>query len=124
MKLNKIGKGSDFEEIEIPISQEYFEKTARIFISLKTGDFMRSFQKRHNYSYKGIELALKWSKVWGYHLELEKVVETIGEKTSAEKRIFEVAKELKIKLMTDKELRIFTEKAEKKYKKSHRNGNN
>jgi len=117
LKLNKIGKGSDFEEIEIPIEQKYFEEAVKIFKALKTGDFMHSFQKRHNYLYKGVELALKWSKIWGHHLELEVLIKNKNQKSAAEKKIFAVAKELNIKIMTDEELQKFTKKAEKDYKK-------
>ncbi|MEK6839910.1 MAG: CYTH domain-containing protein, partial [Nanoarchaeota archaeon] len=97
LKLNKIGRGSDFEEIEVPISQKDFEKTADIFTNLKMGDSMHSFQKRHNYLYKGVELALKWSEIWKYHLELEIVVNDPIDKTKAENKIFAVAKELGVK---------------------------
>ena len=117
LKLNKIGKGSHFEEIEIPIDRKYFKKTAKTFILLGFGDYMHSFQKRHNYSYKGVELALKWSKIWGYHLELEVVVNKMIKKAPAEKKIFSVAEELGVKIMTDDELKKFTRRAEADYKK-------
>lgn len=123
LKLNKIGKGSNFEEIEVPISQEYLEKAAKIFIALKTGDYMHSFQKRHNYFYKGVELALKWSEIWGYHLELEVVIGDFGQKAKADKKIFAVAEELGVKIMTEEELKEFTEKAEVAYKNNQKNGN-
>lgn len=120
LKLNKIGKGNDFEEIEIPIEQKYFEKAAEIFKALETGDFMHSFQKRHNYLYKGVEMALKWSEIWGYHLELEIVVNDVGKKELAEKKLFSVAKELGVKIMTSEELKKFTQKAEKDYKRANK----
>ena len=116
LKLTKIGKGSDFEEIEVPIGQSDFEKTSKIFIALHAGDYMRSFQKRHNYLYKGVEIALKWSKLWGYHLELEVVVHNKNKKQLAEKKILSVAEELGVKIMSDKELREFTMRKEKEYK--------
>jgi adenylate cyclase class IV len=120
LKLNKIGKGSDFEEIEIPIRQEDFEKAAHMFIALETGEYMRSYQKRHNYLYKEVECALKWSELWGYHLELEIVVKDKKEKATAEEKIRFVAEELGVKIMTDQELKEFTEKAEASYKKKIR----
>ncbi|MEK7651478.1 MAG: CYTH domain-containing protein [Patescibacteria group bacterium] len=119
LKLNKIGKGSDFEEIEIPIGQENFEKTAKVFSNLNLGDFMHSFQKRHNFLYKGVELALKWSEIWKHHLELEIVINNSIDKNKAEKDILAIAEELGVKIMTDKELKEFTEKAEADYKKTH-----
>ena len=74
LKLNKIGKGSDFEETEILIDQNDVEKSVGFFTSLGLNEMQRSFQKRHNYLYKEIEFALKYSDTWGYHLELEKMV--------------------------------------------------
>ncbi len=124
LKLNKIGKGSDFEEIEIPIRQEDFDKATKLFIALETGECMRSYQKRHNYLYRDVELALKWSEAWGYHLEFEIVINDIADKENAEKKIFALAGELGIKIMTDKELLEFTQAAEKEYKKKQQNGNN
>ncbi len=122
LKLNKIGKGSDFEEIEVPVGQEHFEKVAQIFTALETGDHMHSFQRRHNYIYQGVELALKWSEIWGHHLELEVMIGEASQKDDAEKKIFSVAKELGVKLMTDEELKEFTEKAEADYKKNQNHG--
>lgn len=122
LKLNKIGKGSDFEEIEIPINKADFDNATKLFIALQTGEYMRSFQKRHNYIYKDVELALKWSEAWGHHLELEIVVGDISQKDNAEKRIAAVAEELGIHIMTDKELLEFTQAAELEYKKKKQHG--
>ena len=77
---------------------------------------MHSFQKRKNYVYKGVEVALKYSEVWGHHLELEIMIADIKEKEQAEKKIREAANDLNIKLMTDEELAEFTKKAEEKNK--------
>lgn len=117
LKLNKIGKGSDFEEIEIPIGREQINDFVKILNALGfTDNIMHSFQKRQNYVYKGVEVALKHSEVWGYHLELEIMITDIKEKEQAEKKIREVANDLNIKLMTDQELAEFTKKAEEKHK--------
>jgi adenylate cyclase class IV len=121
LKLNKIGKGSDFEEIEIPIFQADIDDAVKIFSNLEiTDNVMQSFQKRRNYLYKGVELALKYSDVWGYHLELEIIINNLDEKQSAEKKIMKIADELGIKLMSDEELVEFTKNAEEKYKKQNK----
>lgn len=118
LKLNKIGDGSNFEEIETPILQSNFDEMVKLFTNLAiTDNIMRSFQKRQNYFYKGVELALKYSDVWGYHMELEIVINDIKNKKIAEKKIKEIASELGIQLMTDQKLIEFTKNAEKKYKK-------
>src|SRR3989344_2797858 len=118
LKLNKIGKGNDFEEIIIPIEQKYIDRAVRLLTEIKlTDNIMHSFQKRHNYLYKDVELSLKYSEVWGYHLELEKVIDDKSKISEAERVLQDTAKELGIRLMTDEELKEFTEKAEENYKK-------
>jgi len=120
MKLTKIGYGNTFEEIEIPINPEDINNAIKIFTFLGCDNIMRSFQQRHNYLYKGVELALKYSDHWGHHLELEIVINEPEKKQIAEKQIIQVAKELKVHLMTDRELKKFTQKAESKYKKNQK----
>ena len=121
LKLNKIGKGSDFEEIEVTILQANFNEMVKLFTNFGiTDNIMQSFQKRHNYLYKDVELALKYSDVWGYHLEFEIVVDDISKKEMAEIKIKKVANELGVHLMTDQELIKFTKNAEEKYKKQNK----
>lgn len=118
LKLSRIGKGSDFEEIEIPIRQAEVKKAVKMFKALSlTDNIMHSFQKRQNYLYKGVELALKYSDVWKHHLELEIMISNQKKKTLAKKQIQEVADELGVRLMTNRELAEFTKKAEEKYQK-------
>ena len=117
LKLNKIGRGSDFEEIEVPIAEKYFERAAELLRALGFGA-MRSYQKRHNYRYKGVEIALKYSDNWGYHLELEVMISNLKQKCAAEQKIRHVAAELGVRLMTEEELQKFTWRAEEKHKKN------
>jgi len=119
LKLNKIGRGNDFEELEIPIDPKMVEGWVTFFTHLGFRDMMHSYQRRQNYEYKGVEIALKWSKVWGYHLELEITVRDKRQKAGAETKIRKVAQKLGVQLMTNKELKDFTKKAEKQYKKEH-----
>lgn len=119
LKLNKIGHGSDFKEIEILINRKDVKKTVELFKGLKlTDNIMRSFQQRRNFHYKGVEIAVKYSDVWGYHAELEILIDSLSKKGAAEDKINDIAKELSIKLMTDEELKRFTTEAEAKYKNS------
>jgi len=118
LKLNKIGKGSDFEETEILIDQNDVEKSVGLFISLGLNEMQRSFQKRHNYLYKEIEFALKYSDTWGHHLELEKMVYDKKDISLAKKQIQKMALELGIHLMTDRELMEFTEKKDYEYQQN------
>lgn len=118
LKLTKIGQGSAFEEIEVPISPADIGNAVRIFTFLGCDNIMRSFQQRHNYLYKGVELALKYSDHWGYHLELEIVINDSQKKEEAEAKISIVAEELGVHLMSNQELKEFTDKAEADYKKN------
>lgn len=118
LKLNRIGQGTDFEEIEFPIKREDIEKAVKMFSSLEmTDNIIHSFQSRHNYMYKGVELALKFSSEWKHHLELEIVVEDESEKKEAENKINAVAEELEVKIMSEEELKEFVKKVETEKKK-------
>lgn len=118
LKLNRIGHGSDFEEIEFPIERADVGKAVIMFNSLgMTDNIIRSFQSRHNYIYKGVELALKYSPEWKHHLELEIVIGNRNQKTAAEQKIYDIAKELGVKIMTEEELQKFVKKVEAEKKK-------
>ena len=123
LKLTKIGKGSDFEEIEIPINQDYIEKAVKLFRGLGFNEVQHAYQKRHNYLYKGAELALKYSDAWGYHLELEKIVKDKKNILKAESQLRRVASELGVHLMTDDELAEFTKKKDREYQEKLRQKN-
>ncbi|MFA6422786.1 MAG: CYTH domain-containing protein [Candidatus Buchananbacteria bacterium] len=115
----KSGKihNSALEEIEIKIDQQDIEKAIAMFSNLGAEVIIQSFQKRHNYLYNGVEIALKYSDHWGYHLEMEIMVNSMDEKEMAEKKILEVANELGVELMTDEQILAFTGKIENDYKK-------
>jgi len=75
---------------------------------------MHGPQQRVNYRYKDCEIALKWSDAWGYHLEIEQVVDSKENQPEAEAQIRAVAEELEVRLMTEEELKQFTREAESK----------
>lgn len=118
IKLNRLGRGSsDFEEIEIPIDPSDFNKAIKLFSSLPFDQIQNIYQKRHNYEYKGVELALKYTESWGYHMELEIVVDDRSKKEEAGEKIKEVAKELGIKIMSEQEITNFAKKIDGQYEK-------
>jgi predicted adenylyl cyclase CyaB len=114
LKLNKIGQGASFSEHELEFSEAQFGTAKFILdnLGLPTTKVMHGPQQRVNYRYKGAELALKWSEAWGYHLELEQLVETEAETPAAEAKLRELAQELGVEIMSDEELREFTQSAE------------
>ena len=124
IKLNRIGRGtSDFEEIEIPINSSDFDKAVKLFSALPFDQIQNSYQKRHNYLLDGVELALKWTESWGYHMELEIVVDDIVKREDAEIKIRKTAEELGVQIMSEEELKDFTQKIDENYKKGLYNKN-
>lgn len=118
LKLNRVGKGSSFEEIEFPIKPNDVETAAEMFTKMDVArQLIHSFQKRNNYIYKGVELALKFSENWQYHMELELVIDHDSKKPEAEKKIRNVARELGVRLLTEEDLAEIVEKIESKYPK-------
>jgi adenylate cyclase class IV len=119
LKLNSIGNGGDFEELEIPIDPREVDKSVELFEKLELAEMMRSFQKRHNYMYKGVEIAVKYSEHWQYHAELEILIDDLDQKSKAKKRIFDVAEQLGLKIMGDKQLKAFVARLENNYRTKH-----
>lgn len=113
LKLNKIGVGSDFKEIEIPISQNDVEKAVEAFKHLGFNDTQYSYQYRHNYKYDGVEFAVKYTQSWGFHVELEILVGENDDKSLVESKIRELAQKLDLQIMSDEELKEFTEKIDR-----------
>ena len=125
IKLNRIGRGtSDFEEIEIPINPSDFDKAVKLFSALPFDQIQNSYQKRHNYLLEGVEIALKWTDPWGYHMELEIVVDDKAKREDAENKIRKVAEKLGVQIMSEEELKDFTKKIDENYKKGLYNKNN
>lgn len=115
LKDNRIGNGNNFREWEVRIDPSEYEKTIDMFNHMNfPGKSMRAWQERHNYLYKGVEIAVKYSEYWEHHVEMEIVVDDINKKEKAEEQIHKVADELEIKLMTDEEIKAFIESVESK----------
>ncbi len=117
LKLNRPGRGSaDFEEIEYPISPDDFEKAVKLFSNLSFDERQNSYQERHNYLYRGVELALKFTETWGYHLELEVLISESAMQKEAEEKIYDVAKELGVHVLSEQELDEITKKIDEEYR--------
>lgn len=124
IKLNRIGRGtSDFEEIEISINSSNFDKAVKLFSALPFDQIQNSYQKRHNYLLEGVEIALKWTDSWGFHMELEIMVDDKAKREDAENKIRKVAEKLGVQIMSEEELKDFTEKVDENYKKGLYNKN-
>lgn len=107
LKKNRIGRGSHFEEIEIPIARTDVSKAVSLIDSLGAPETDHEFQARHNYIWRGVEIAVKYSGTWGHHAEFEVVIDDPKKKQAAEEKIHKVAEALGVRLMTDDDLKIF-----------------
>ena len=112
LKLQRIGLGSDFEEIDVNFFREDVPKIVKIFNILGFNNHLYSYQNRHNYLYKDIEFAIKYTVSWGFHCEMEMMVADKKDAPKAVKQMNEVASELGLKIMTDEELKKFLTKIE------------
>lgn len=117
LKSSKIGQGIAFPELEMEIPVAEVSTAVRIFSGLGFADLMHdAFNQRHDFRYRGVEVALKYSEAWGYHAEFEVLLaDTAGEVEQAEAvtRIHQVADELGVRIMTEQELLTFTEEFER-----------
>lgn len=112
LKHSKIGQGVAFPETEIAIAREDVSAAVRVFNALGFESQMhQAFNRRHNYRFRGVEIAVKWSEAWGHHAEFEVLLDDNASdavRQEATDRIFAVAKELEVTLMTEQELADFT----------------
>jgi len=115
LKLTKIGHGSSFEEIEFPINEDDVEKAIEVFTAIGHEYLVEPTILRHDFEYKGVELAIKYSKTWGYHMEFEVLINSKEREQEAEKKIRAVADELGIEIMSEEELLKFTRDVEATY---------
>ncbi len=105
-KGGQLGLGNGFEELEIPFSQTALPDAVKLFTTLLKVEPMLSEQFRINYQLSGdIEVALKYTQAWGFHLEVEKTYghsnELDAEKQQAKQALDELAQELDITYIDD-----------------------
>lgn len=117
LKLQEVGDGTGKEEFEYIIPTESVKTAKEVFQNLGFTERIDSYQKRHNFMYKGIEFAVKYSKDWSYHIEMEILIDSEEGREEAEKKIEQIAKELDIKLMSDDEQKKLVEEIRKKNSK-------
>lgn len=72
MKKGKIHDESR-EEIEIRCPREDFEKLEKLFLALGYEIEIKWFRQRHNFKWDDIDVALDYTRGYGYIIELEKM---------------------------------------------------
>lgn len=113
LKKNRIGRGSHFEEVEIPISRADVPKAVELFNTFNAPHTDHESQTRHNFLWRRVHIAVKQSKTWGYHAEFEIMIHDRRNQSTAEKQIQTVAKALNVQLMTDADLRAFLHRVDR-----------
>jgi adenylate cyclase class IV len=110
-KRGDIGGDTAFEELEIAIPRNQVAAFAQLFEALGLSSlYHQAPNRRHNFRYHGVEIALKYSGAWGYHAELEIMLPpeaSSADEQAAIAQIEAVAEELGIRLMTREDLAQF-----------------
>ena len=108
------------EEIELPFplangadAQKLVERL------LPTAKKIKTIQERHDFELGDVEIALKWSENWNYHIELDTEVENEKHTAEAKEKLEYLAKKLGIHLMTEAEEKALTDSILKKLGAKH-----
>ncbi len=117
LKDGQIGKGIGHEELpEVQLaSPAETQNAVRILGALTGVDPQVSYQFRHNYRLDEVELAVKYTQTWGFHVELEctyegGTTEVLSDAARiADEKIQKVAGFLGITLASDEELVAFND---------------
>jgi adenylate cyclase class IV len=118
LKMNKLGDGIATKEIDVLFDQKDFSSIKEIFdTTSQAKQIIEGNQKRKNFMYKECEIAVKWSKDYGYHFEIEKVTDDEKNIDVLEKEINSVIDELDLISMTNDEIKEFQRKIEESAKK-------
>lgn len=116
MKANRIGSGAVFPETELPIAAADVATAVQIFDALGFAPYAHdAYNKRHNWRFRGVDIAMKISDVWGHHAEFEVALPddaTSDQVKKAERLVRSVAVDLGVRLMTEDELTEFTRQFE------------
>ncbi len=119
LKMNKLGDAVAVEEYEIPFEQDKFTEMKMIFGAIVSPkQIIEGKQLRRNFSYKGCEIAMKWSKDYGYHIEIEIVTEDKDKVEVFEATLDTVLLELGIIAMSNDEIKEYQRKVEEGAKRA------
>ncbi|MFZ3077642.1 MAG: CYTH domain-containing protein [Candidatus Aenigmatarchaeota archaeon] len=83
MKKGKI-HDEQREEIEIKFARDDFEKLERIFLAAGLSVSVKWFRTRHSFKWQGIDVAVDFTKGYGFILELEKMSDEAGKEKTLE----------------------------------------
>jgi len=90
------------KEIEIKFGKDHFDNLASLFSTLGYNIKVKWFRKRHTFEWQGIDVAVDYTRGYGYILELEKKVGE-EEKRKTLEYLKDKLKELEIELTPKEE---------------------
>ncbi len=112
LKPGRIGKQSYFHENELTIAPSEVDQAKKFCESLEPEKIMRAYQFRTNYKYEGVEVAVKYTESFGFHLEFEIMVDNLSQQDAAEAEIKNVAQKLGVTILSDEDLKKITAELE------------
>jgi len=115
LKVGEIGRNIQ-EEYEVSIDPQDFDLMVNLFKKLGFTQVQYTLQKRNNYRYKNYEIAVKWSKDWGYHFEIEKVIQDPALAEETKRELNQFARKLGLKTMSEREFSEFAAKVDKSHR--------
>lgn len=115
-KGGQLGKGNGFVEHEFAIDPQGLPEALKLFSVLLKCEPQVSEQFRINYDMgDGVEVALKYTHMWGFHLEFEKVYRAADEadkghrEEQARVELTKLAKQLGVQFIDDTTMAAFKE---------------
>ncbi len=109
-KGGQLGLGNGFQEKEFHIQPESLSKSIEFFEALLGVVPQASYQFRINYSLgDNVEVALKYTEMWGFHIELERTYTANTSTKAAEEKysiqvLSDLADKLGVAFITDEEM--------------------
>lgn len=96
------------KELELTIDYDDFGTANKLMTALlDDAQVFPTRQTRHDYTLNGVDIAIKYSDDWGYHMELEVMVDATQAVPGALSRIEELAGTLGIQLLDEAEEKDF-----------------
>lgn len=105
LKMGDILSSKFQEEFELNFNPEEFDIAVNIFKNLGFDKIQYTTQNRINYKYKGFDFSVKWSEDWGYHFEIDTVVDIEEKIDEARTSIRNLAEKMGLKIMMEEEFK-------------------
>lgn len=105
-------------EIELSLAPDDVANAVAMFEGLGFHDIQQTSQTRYNLWFDEIEVAMKWSKDWGYHFEAELIGQTESDIASNLQRLHIFCENHDLKIVASDEFEAFRQQIDAKHKAS------